>query len=55
MVNEYKIVEYDIWCPQCKHKDCKETDEPCYSCMGEPVNLYSHKPVKYERGDIRNG
>ena len=23
-------------------------EEPCYDCLAEPVNQYSHKPVKYE-------
>lgn len=43
-----KIVEFDKYCKTCVHKDVKEKDEPCYSCLDEPANLHSHKPVKYE-------
>ena len=48
MEEAYKEVYYDKYCPSCKYEDCQETDDPCYDCMGESVNLYSHKPVKWE-------
>lgn len=44
----YKEVYYGDYCPTCKHKDKKENEEPCYECLDNPTNLYSHKPVKYE-------
>lgn len=48
MEDAYKEVEYDKWCKNCRYEQLEETDDPCYDCMGEPVNLYSHKPVKWE-------
>lgn len=47
--NAYKIVYFGEYCKTCKHKEVKEEDDPCYDCLHEPVNLNSHKPVKYER------
>ena len=47
--NGYKEVHFNEYCKTCKHKDVKEADDPCYDCLNEPVNLNSHKPVKYEK------
>ena len=44
----YKEVYFNRYCSTCAHKDLKEDEEPCYFCLGETVNLYSHKPVKWE-------
>lgn len=43
----YKIVEFS-YCSTCKHVDLKEEEHPCATCLSEPVNLNSHKPVKWE-------
>lgn len=47
--HEYKEVYFNQYCKTCKHKDVKDTDDPCNECLDEPINLYSHKPVKYEK------
>ena len=44
----YKLVYFDTYCKFCKHREVKDEDEPCDSCLSEPINLYSHKPVKWE-------
>lgn len=44
----YKEVYFHKYCESCMHKDLKDTDEPCSECLEEPINLYSHKPVKWE-------
>lgn len=48
MEDIYKIVHFDKYCDTCKHKEVKESEEPCNECLTETVNLYSHKPVKWE-------
>lgn len=48
MTENYKEVYFDQYCKTCKYKDTKETDDPCDECLYEPMNLYSHKPVKWE-------
>lgn len=51
MEEGYKEVHFNEYCKSCKHKDKKQEDTPCDECLAEPVNLYSHKPVKYEEKD----
>lgn len=47
-----KEVYFHEYCKTCKYKDVKNTDDPdwhiCDECLSNPINLYSHKPVKYE-------
>ena len=42
-----KEVYFDNFCAQCQYKDNKENESPCDECLAEPVNEYSHKPVKF--------
>ena len=46
--NEYKEVYFDKYCEKCKHRKTLEIYEPCCECLDEPVNQYSHKPIKFE-------
>ena len=46
-----KIVNFDNFCKLCKYKDTDENKPPCESCLSEPVNQNTHKPVKYEEAD----
>lgn len=46
--NAYKEVYFDQFCKTCKHCSKAESDSPCDDCLENPVNLYSHKPAKYE-------
>lgn len=49
MEPNYKEVNYAHYCRKCKHWECKQEDEPCDSCLAEPTNLGSRKPVKFEK------
>ena len=44
----YKEVYFGEYCKKCKHFDKMEEEKPCCQCLEEPVNLYSHKPVRFE-------
>lgn len=46
--DERKEVYFDKYCSKCVACDKKEDEEPCCDCLEEPVNLYSHKPVKFK-------
>lgn len=48
MEDIYKEVYFDKYCEKCKYEKFAENESPCDECMDEPVNLYSHKPVKFE-------
>ena len=41
----YKEVRFDQYCKTCKYEKLKEDESPCYECLENPVNVYSHKPV----------
>ena len=43
-----KFVEFNEYCHKCKFKATPETEDPCNECLTEPVNEYSHKPVRFE-------
>lgn len=46
---DYKEVYFDKYCTTCKHKSKKEAESPCDICLEAPINLESHKPVKWEK------
>lgn len=46
--NNESEVYYFEYCKTCKHFDKKEEEEPCDECLGETVNVDSHKPVRWE-------
>lgn len=48
MDEHYHEVYFDQYCKKCKHEKTPQEKDPCHECLGEPMNLYSHKPVKYE-------
>ena len=43
-----KEVHFHEYCKSCKHKELKINETPCSECLDYPVNVNSHKPVKYE-------
>lgn len=49
MEETYKEVYFGEYCKSCEHftDDENDIESPCYDCLNEPVNLYSHKPVNY--------
>lgn len=47
-INEYKEVYFHEYCKQCKHYDKDENQSPCFECLEDPVNQFSHKPVRFE-------
>ena len=48
MNDGYKEVYFNEYCKTCKYATKAEDDDPCFDCLNEPVNVYSHKPVNYE-------
>ena len=46
--HDNKEVYFNQYCHKCKHADVNDHDKPCDECLDEPVNLHSHKPVKFE-------
>ncbi len=48
MVSNYKEVYFDPYCSKCKHVKKTEEEEPCAECLNNPVNEWTHRPVKFE-------
>lgn len=48
IIGETREVHFNEYCETCKHRDLSEKDDPCFDCLDEPVNVNSHKPVKWE-------
>lgn len=46
----YKEVYYGEYCKTCKFKEVCESEEPCNTCLENPINLHSHKPTEYKEG-----
>lgn len=49
MEQVFKEVYFDKYCSTCIHEDKKESEDPCWDCLDEPVNTYSHKPLYYKK------
>ena len=48
MEETYKEVYFHDYCKTCKHEKKAETEDPCWKCLENPVNVYSHKPTHWE-------
>ncbi len=49
--NIYKEVYFHTYCISCKYAEQAENEEPCDQCLEDCVNLYSHKPTKWEAAE----
>lgn len=47
-VNPEKIVDFHKYCELCEYSELSESDDPCFDCLSEPVNTYSHRPIKFK-------
>lgn len=43
-----KEVYFGKYCSTCKHEKVSEQDDPCYDCLNQFTNSYSHKPINWE-------
>lgn len=43
-----KEVDFYRYCPLCIYKDLPESEDPCDTCLGSPVNEHSRKPVMFK-------
>lgn len=47
-MNNYKEVYFDQYCKSCEYKEVPDNMLPCDECLGEFMNVDSHKPVLYK-------
>ena len=50
MEGDYKIVEFEKYCPTCAFSEGSATSEPCNTCLGVSARIDSRKPEKYQEG-----
>lgn len=48
MDDKDKIVDFEKYCRKCKYYAKSESDDPCWSCLENPVNVNSQKPVYFK-------
>ena len=48
MINDYKEVYYHEYCTKCQYYEKGKITDQCEECLSEPINLHTHKPVKFE-------
>ncbi len=51
MEDNMHLVNFDMYCPGCKHFTKSENEEPCESCLTVPARKDSHKPERWEEND----
>lgn len=49
-----KEVYFDKFCSTCVNRDVDDLEMPCDECLGEPTNLYSNRPIKYESDETKS-
>ena len=54
MIGDYKIVEFDKYCPTCRWKNRSEHFSICNECLTNPARIDSHKPECYEKKEKKN-
>ena len=47
-INPDKIVNFHEYCAECVYFDKEEKDDPCFECLENPVNEFSHRPVYFK-------
>ena len=43
-----KEIYFHQYCQTCKHRDKSEGEDPCWDCLDQPWNEYSHKPINWK-------
>lgn len=51
MNDNLHIVNFDLYCPACKHFNKNQNEEPCDTCLSVPARKDSRKPEKWEEPD----
>lgn len=46
-----KFVDFDKYCPKCEYSSIEGTEDPCNECLTCPVNVESHKPIKFKENE----
>lgn len=50
-MEDLREVDFQKYCPDCKHEKLKENEDPCNECLGIPANQHTDKPVNWTKKD----
>ena len=48
MEHQMKFVEFNIYCPKCKHRNLNEAQDPCNECLEIGARKDTHVPEYWE-------
>lgn len=48
MLDTFKIVHFDEYCPKCVHIDKHGYEEPCNTCLECGARIETSRPVNFE-------
>lgn len=54
MIEQLHIVDFDKYCPNCKHFEKSEAESPCDDCLEVSARYGSRKPERWEEKDGKN-
>ena len=52
-MNDFKFVMFEDFCPDCKHKDAKDYEDPCNECLEYGAREGTYKPLHYEEKESK--
>ena len=47
--NQEREVRFDLYCKTCKYWESPQEEEPCDSCLSEPFNYDTDRPVNWKK------
>lgn len=53
-MNSMREVNFERFCPECKHFNKSENEEPCDECTNACIRMFSQRPLRFEKED-QNG
>lgn len=46
------IVDFHTYCQNCQFKDTEDYVDPCHSCLAQPTNEHSRKPINFKQREF---
>lgn len=50
-----KIVDFGKYCKLCEHEKLDEAKDPCHTCLNNPTNVHSQKPINFKEKTKKKG
>lgn len=48
-----KFVDFETYCEKCLYFEKNECEDPCNTCLNEPVRDNSEKPIEFKKNTKR--